>query len=846
METNRSWLFGTLCLQVGLINPHAFSEACRIWRAHPDSSLEDVLLEGGWITPTDKPHLDYLLQRVLHKHADDARAALSALPTVIRQSLVALEGLASEATVAASFPSADLGPAVPRTSDSVVTARYAFQHLHASGGIGRVWLARDGQLDRDVAIKELLPERANDARTAARFLREARLTGQLEHPGVVPVYELAARTDTHQPFYAMRFVRGCTLRGAISAYHINRSLGEADPLDFVSLLTAFVAVCNTVAYAHSRGVLHRDLKPENVVLGDFGEVIVLDWGLAKLIDRPDEETEALPAFPDEAQDAGLTLQGEVVGTPAYMAPEQAAGRLDQIDRRTDVYGLGAILYEILTGEPPFSGANTVEVLQKAARGNPAPPRQWWPEVPPALEELCLNALAKDPDQRCSSAAYLAQEVQRWQDVQRRQAEEALRKQTEILRSILNNMSEGVLVVDAEGKLILINPAAERILGRPPEATLAGVRSLNEFYQADMVTPYQTQDLPSMRAVRGEEATDVEVFIRRVGGGDGIWLSVNARPLRDESGSVRGGVVVCRDITERKRAEEALLRSRERFELAVRGSQDGLWDWDLRTNDVFYSPRWKSMLGYEDHEIAHRLEEWEQRLHPDERERVLAANRAHAEGRTPHYEYEYRLRHKDGSYRWILSRGVALRDATGKAYRMAGSHVDVTDRKRAEEERERLLAREREARAVAEESVHVVAAAKEALRASEEQYHSLADLIPGVVWTARADGAVDYANQFWCHFTGLTLEQTLGSGWAAAIHPEDAPRVARVWTAALQTGELVEVAYRLKRADGVYRWFLARGRALRDREGQVVKWFGMLTEMKDQKPDAVGPIAARTS
>jgi PAS domain S-box-containing protein len=143
-------------------------------------------------------------------------------------------------------------------------------------------------------------------------------------------------------------------------------------------------------------------------------------------------------------------------------------------------------------------------------------------------------------------------------------------------------------------------------------------------------------------------------------------------------------------------EEELRRSRERFELAVRGSQDGLWDWDLRTNEVFYSARWKSILGYEDDEIAHRLDEWEKRLHPDERERVLAANCAHITGSTSHYEYEYRLRHKDGSYRWILARGVALRDASGKAYRMAGSHVDITARKEMERA---LLESERRYRAV---------------------------------------------------------------------------------------------------------------------------------------------------
>src|SRR5262249_48365197 len=135
---------------------------------------------------------------------------------------------------------------------------------------------------------------------------------------------------------------------------------------------------------------------------------------------------------------------------------------------------------------------------------------------------------------------------------------------------------------------------------------------------------------------------------------------------------------------RQAAEAEVRASRERFELAVKGSQDGLWDWDLKSDDVYFSPRWKSILGYEDHEIKNRIEEWISRLHPDEKERVLAANYAHIHGTTPHYEYEYRLRHKDGSYRWILARGVALRDAEGKAYRMAGSHVDVTERRQTEQ------------------------------------------------------------------------------------------------------------------------------------------------------------------
>jgi PAS domain S-box-containing protein len=208
-------------------------------------------------------------------------------------------------------------------------------------------------------------------------------------------------------------------------------------------------------------------------------------------------------------------------------------------------------------------------------------------------------------------------------------------------------------------------------------------------------------LPLRRALRGEPVDDAELFVARPEAPPGRWLSANARPLLDAAGAIRGALMVLRDVTERKLVEQQLHRSRERFELAVQGSQDGLWDWDLETNEVFFSPRWKSILGYQDDELANDLNEWLTRLHPEERDRVLAANYAHINGTTPHYEYEYRLRHKDSSYRWILARGVALRNDQGKAYRMAGSHVDITAWKQMEQ----------------------------ALRQSEERYRALLESLP---------------------------------------------------------------------------------------------------------------------
>jgi hypothetical protein len=292
-----------------------------------------------------------------------------------------------------------------------------------------VWLARDAHIGRDVALKELRTDADTPGHVPVRFLREARITGQLEHPGVVPVYELGHDPETGRSYYTMRFVRGRTLAEVAAAFHEARRAGRYDPLELVRLLTAFVSICNTIAYAHSHGVIHRDLKGENVVLGDFGEVIVLDWGLAKRLDDSEEDAGAgANGFdPELAAAAGQTVMGQVMGTPASMAPEQAEGRLDLVGPCTDVFGLGAILYEILAGGPPFAGPTTLNSLAQARRAEMVPPRVHWPDVPADLEAACLKAMSKAPADRYPTAREFGQEVQGWQDKQRRLAEDELRQ-----------------------------------------------------------------------------------------------------------------------------------------------------------------------------------------------------------------------------------------------------------------------------------------------------------------------------------------------------------------------------------------------------------------------------------
>src|SRR5262249_17382259 len=262
----------------------------------------------------------------------------------------------------------------------------------------------------------------------------------------------------------------------------------------------------------------------------------------------------------------------------------------------------------------------------------------------------------------------------------KRAEELLAYKGSLLQAMMDHMPDYIYFKDAESRFTCVNRAlANRFwLADPDEAI--GKTDFDFFTEEHARQAFADEQavLHTGRPIISKEEKETWPT------GDVTYVSTAKVPLRNDAGQIIGTFGLSRDITARKRAEEELRKSRERFALAVEGSKDGIWDWDVRTNEVYLSPRWKAMLGYEDHELANRFDVWERLLHPDDRERALAAIYDYFEGRGQGYEVEHRLRCKDGTYRWILSRAAALRDATGRPYRMAGSHTDITDRKRSEE------------------------------------------------------------------------------------------------------------------------------------------------------------------
>lgn len=284
--------------------------------------------------------------------------------------------------------------------------------FHAKGGLGAVFVAEDSQLHRTVAVKFIHSKLLLDSAARQRFELEAELTGRLEHPGVVPLYGIGQSSDGRL-FYVMRYIDGITLDDAIRQFHASPATNASErTVEFHRLLNAFVSVCQTIGYAHYRGIVHRDIKPSNVMLGRFGETIVVDWGLATPVAREERFriTGEKTLMPSSGNDAG-TSSGGGAGTPAYMSPEQASDLAPT--PASDIYSLGATLFKLLTGANPVIGETLSEVKVNIIDGRIKRVLDLRPDTPRALDAICRKAMARRPKERYETAIDLARDVQRY-------------------------------------------------------------------------------------------------------------------------------------------------------------------------------------------------------------------------------------------------------------------------------------------------------------------------------------------------------------------------------------------------------------------------------------------------
>ncbi len=567
-NADRNLLFGILALQMDFVDRDALIAAMNAWVLRKDQPLGEILVLQGALAEDERRLLEPLVEKHLARHGGDAQRSLISVATErsLREALESVADFDVQASLA-QFGGArvqasrqvdvlsetlDIGESTtPGAGGS--DGRFRLLRLHDRGGLGEVFVALDRELNREVALKQMQERHADDPQLRARFVVEAEVTGGLEHPGIVPVYGLGTYSDG-RPFYAMRFIRGDNLKSAVGRFHADPELMHDEgkrTLERRRLLGRFLDVCNAVSYAHSRGVLHRDLKPGNIMLGKYGETLLVDWGLAKSVRRtePALDLSEHTFAPGSGSDVQPTEMGARVGTPAYMSPEQAAGQLDHLGPASDIYSLGATLYFVLTGRPPFEqDKDLVELLRKVEHGEFQPPSQVNPRVDRALDAICKKAMALEPSDRYPSVRALAEEIEHWladepvsawREPRRRRLERWVRRHKPLVAGLASLVIVGLIALTIG--TVLLGQANRRVQEQRDLAN--GQRDLAS----------RQRDLASENFQKARQAVDI--FLTNVSE-EQLLNQPGLQPLRQKL--LRSALDYYQDFV-RKRADDPTLR-----------------------------------------------------------------------------------------------------------------------------------------------------------------------------------------------------------------------------------------------------------------------------------------------
>lgn len=502
-------LSGILALQLNYISKEQLAAAIAVWSEAPQGDVADILIERRMLSEAQREAVAGLVS------AHIARLTGRGLPP--QEKADARE--TSETVVMTHAREAGTIPPVPLAPGD----RFRIGPEIGRGGLARVVEATDAEIGRTVALKLMLEDAPGDA--LQRFSYEARVTGRLEHPNIVPVHEVGVLPGSKEIFFCMKRIYGRDMHQVIRERKWKQR----------RMVEALRDVCHAVAYAHSKGVIHRDLKPANVMMGDFGEVLVVDWGLAIMRGAGEASRGGVPSRAEAGVDglvAPITEDGEILGTPAYMPPEQARGERDEVDEQSDVYALGAILYEILTERPPFEGRTPQEIVKKVAQSPLMPPSARAAPPPPELEAICLRAMARRKEDRYGSAQELAADLEAYlegtKERERREAlasEQLVRAKAAIERwkRLTAEAAEAAREAEKLEQDIPMHESLEnkQVLWRTEDRARGLERdSISAFTEADAALTSALSNVPGHRAAREMKAEIYWArFLEAEGAGD---------------------------------------------------------------------------------------------------------------------------------------------------------------------------------------------------------------------------------------------------------------------------------------------------------------------------------------